>query len=72
MVASKGFLKAFIKPFEAPQRSLKTKIYVNFFSSSEMKVGRVKTLYKNVDMRYNMFSQAGICVGFVYLSADQR
>ena len=31
--ASKGFskaLKAFIKPFEAPQRSLKIKTYVNF------------------------------------------
>ena len=25
--------KAFIKPFEAPQRSVKIKIYVNFFSS---------------------------------------
>ena len=32
--ASKGFmkaLKAFIKPFEAPQRRVKIKIYVNFY-----------------------------------------
>ena len=33
--ASKGFtkdFKAFIKTFEAPQRSVKINIYVNFFS----------------------------------------
>ena len=32
--ASKGFMKAlktFIKPFEAPQRSVKIKIYVDFY-----------------------------------------
>ena len=32
--ASKGFIKAFkvfIKPFEAPQRSVKIKIQVNFY-----------------------------------------
>ena len=42
--ASKGFMKAFkafIKPFEALQRSVKIKIYVNFFSSSGIGVGRV-------------------------------
>ena len=35
--ASECFMKAFkgfIKPFEAPQRSLKIKIYLIFFSSS--------------------------------------
>ena len=30
--ASKGFMKAFIKPFEAAQRSVKIKIQLNFFS----------------------------------------
>ena len=37
--ASKGFMKvfrAFIKPFEAPHRSVKIKIWVNFFSSFEL------------------------------------
>ena len=29
--ASKGFMKAFIKAFEAPQRSVKIKIQVNFY-----------------------------------------
>ena len=36
-------IKAFIKPFEAPQRSVKIKISVNFFSLSGMEAGRVKT-----------------------------
>ena len=42
---SKGFMKAvkaFIKLFEAPQRSAKTKIKVNFFSSFGIGTGRVK------------------------------
>ena len=34
--------KAFIKPFEALQRSVKIKMYVNFFSSSGIGAGRVK------------------------------
>ena len=38
-------LKVFIKPFEAPQRSVKIKIYVNFFSSSRIGAGRVKAKY---------------------------
>ena len=29
--ASKGFMKALIKPFEAPKRSAKIKIYLNFY-----------------------------------------
>ena len=29
--ASKGFMKAFIKAFEAPQRTVKIKIQVNFY-----------------------------------------
>ena len=33
--------KAFIKPFEAPQRSVKIKIQLNFFSSSRIGTGRV-------------------------------
>ena len=40
---SKGSMKpfkAFIKPSEAPQRSLKIKIWVNFFSSSEIRTER--------------------------------
>ena len=35
-------LKVFKKSFEAPQRSVKTKIYFNFFSSSGIGKGRVK------------------------------
>ena len=34
--------KAFIKSFEAPHRSVKIKIYVNFLSSSGIRTGRVK------------------------------
>ena len=36
------FFKAFIKPFEAPQRSVKTKTYVNFIFSSNIRTGRNK------------------------------
>ena len=42
--ASKSFLKAFkalIKPFEAPQRSVKIKISLKFFSLSGIGTGRV-------------------------------
>ena len=35
--------KAFIKPFEAPQRSAKIKIELNFFSSAGIGTGRVKS-----------------------------
>ena len=35
-------LKRFMKPFEAPQRSAKIKIQLNFFSSSGIGTGRVK------------------------------
>ena len=37
-------MKALIEPFEAPQRSVKIKIYDNFFSSSGIETGRVKEL----------------------------
>ena len=37
-------LKAFIKPFEAPQRSVKVKISVNFFLRPELGQGWVKTI----------------------------
>ena len=43
--ASEDFMKAFkvfIKLFEAPQRRVKTKIQINFLSSSGMRMGRVK------------------------------
>ena len=33
-------LKAFIKPLETPRRSVKIKIYVNFFSLSRIAAGR--------------------------------
>ena len=33
--------KAFIKPFEAPQRSVKIKIQVKFVSSSGIETGKV-------------------------------
>ena len=36
-------LKAFIKPFEAPERSVKIKIEVSFFSLSGIRTGRVNT-----------------------------
>ena len=42
--ASKAFMKAlqaFIKPFEAPQRHVKIKIQLNFFSLSRIETGRV-------------------------------
>ena len=35
-------LKAFIKPYEAPQRIVKIKIWVNFFSLSGIVAGKVK------------------------------
>ena len=38
---SKSFMKAFIKPFEAPQRRVKIKIELDFFSSSGNGMGRV-------------------------------
>ena len=34
--------KAFTKPFEVPQRNVEIKIQVNFLSSSETGMGRVK------------------------------
>ena len=40
-------LKAFIKPFEAPQRSAKVKIYVNFLSLSGIWRGRINTNVTN-------------------------
>ena len=46
--ASKGFMKAFkafIKPFEAPQRSVKTKLSVDFFSLFGIETGTVKIYY---------------------------
>ena len=57
--ASKGFMKAFkafIKPFEAPQRIAKIKISPNFLSSSGIGTGRVKIL--NV-----VISKREICTG---------
>ena len=45
--------KAFIRPFEAPQRSTKIKIQLNFFSSSGVGMGRVKdTMMINIIFRY--------------------
>ena len=35
--------KEFIKPFEIPQRSVKIKISLNFFSSSKIGTGRVNS-----------------------------
>ena len=39
--------KAFIKPFEAPQRSAKIKIYVNFFFLSGTRMLRDKEFFVN-------------------------
>ena len=56
--------KAFIKHFEAPQRRVKIKTYVNFFSSSRIGTGRVNSLsesktkaFENV---HNLFSRSFI------------
>ena len=49
----KGFmkaLKAFIKPFETPQRSVKIKTQLNFFSSSGVK-GQQKLFKKKVSYK---------------------
>ena len=35
--------KAFIKPFEAPQKSLEIKILVNFLYSPRIRTGRINT-----------------------------
>ena len=43
--------KAFIKPFEAPQRSVKIKIYLNFLSSSGIGTGRVKMMIIYISFR---------------------
>ena len=51
--ASKGFkkaLKAFIKLSEAPRRSVKIKIEINFDSSSKIVMGRVKRMYEGNDL----------------------
>ena len=51
--ASKGFkkaLKAFIKLSEAPRRSVKIKIEINFDSSSRIVMGRVKRMYEGNDL----------------------
>ena len=37
-------MKAFIEPFEAPQKSVKIKIHDNFFPSSGIETGRVNEL----------------------------
>ena len=53
--ALKGFMKAFIKPFGAPQRSVKIKVEVNFFSSSRIRPGRVNISKKeclNIEYRF--------------------
>ena len=39
--------KAFMKPFEAPKRSVKIKISVNFFALPGIETGRVKTTQRS-------------------------
>ena len=54
--ASRCFMKTFktfIKPFEAPQRSVKIKIQLNFCSSSGIGTGRIYFLYSMVRFRYD-------------------
>ena len=43
-------LKTFIKPFEAPQRSMKIKIELNFFTSSGTGTGRVNLSVDNSNL----------------------
>ena len=38
--------KVFMKPFEAPQRSAKIKVQLNFYSSSRIGTGRVNWIEK--------------------------
>ena len=45
-------LKVFIKPFEAPQRSVKIKIELNFFSSSGIGTGRVMIYVEGNEGRF--------------------
>ena len=45
--------KAFIKPFEAPQRSVKIKIQVKFVSSSGIGTGKVNNMWSVFKRRYS-------------------
>ena len=45
---SESYIKAFIKPFETPQRSTKIKVQINFLSSSGIRTGRVKSTMSKV------------------------
>ena len=45
--ASMKVFKAFMKPFEAPKRSVKIKISVNFFALPGIETGRVKTTQRS-------------------------
>ena len=47
--------KAFIKPFEAPQKSVKIKISLNFFPSSGIETERVKVIFVLSDQIIDKF-----------------
>ena len=49
----KMFYEAFIKPFVAPKRSVKIKIWVNFFSSSGIGTERVKIILMKPNKKAN-------------------
>ena len=49
-------IRAFIKPFEAPQRSVKIKIYLNFFTLPGIGTLRVKNHLNKIFFVFTKFS----------------
>ena len=62
--------KAFIKPFEAPQRIVKIKILLNFFSSSGIGTGRVN-ITLDIDLQECLNRQLSLTYAFTYLNNYQ-
>ena len=48
-------IKTFIKPFETPQRSVKVKIQVTFFSLSGIRAGRIYKKLSNLHQLHHQF-----------------
>ena len=57
-------LKAFIKPFEVPQGSVKIKTYVNFLSSSRIGLARVNIMMAIVTIFSSLTFQVLIILHF--------
>ena len=73
-------LKAFIKPFEAPQRSMKIKYSVDFLSSSGIGPGRVNCGKRTINRRkhflklkyQNMLSIVGYYIPFDTIQLQEK